>query len=286
MAISVSVISHAFVTEKGVSKACSRYSCRGVSSDNPSDRQVDMKTDNIPCECMQSQDMPYMAATLRMQMTGSGPNSEFLMSPRSAMAASPSPRTIVGASPSPRLMAAANSSPRTGGGKSRKKHHKKRGRRRGQDGGGESKEPKIMHTEEASIENGSKEGAQPGASMSCVNRGCGDDAMLARSSGVSAVGDGCGGEGVQTDYSCSQGICSNNINVERQQVEVDVMVHKVREECSSALGIAKEDLELFGLCHIPSSVERVTLLKDKCGIVHLGVMVCNSDTIHGVPRQS
>ncbi|KAH7420552.1 hypothetical protein KP509_13G012000 [Ceratopteris richardii] len=172
------------------------------------------------------------------------------MSPRSTMA-SPSPRTIAGASPSPRLMATGNPSPRSGSGKSqgKKKNHKKRGgRRRGADSGIEPKEPKTM--EMGSVSTAKRDrGTHLSSCIVCGNRIFGGADSSSGPSGAHAAAD----------------------------VYGDVMVHKVRKECSSALGIVEDDLQLFGLCHIPSSVQRVTLLKDKAGVVHIGVMVHNSD---------
>lgn len=50
----------------------------------------------------------------------------------------------------------------------------------------------------------------------------------------------------------------------------------VRSECASTLGIDSDELELYGLCHIPPTVERGRLLKDSSGMMHLGVLVKRS----------
>eukprot|EP00250_Pteridium_aquilinum_P008088 c17660_g1_i2 orf=167-1291(+) len=277
MTISVSVVSHAFFSEKGVSRALPSSSfgttSGAASLDDSLDQQAETKADCGACECAfacaQGQDCVHSAAeatavatTPRMQSPGCCSCRESLMSPRSAMAASPSPRKLIAASPSPRLMTAASPSPRTGGGKSqgKKKGNRKRGaRRRTQDpGGGELKEAKTIQIVMPSTVNRGLGGAQIKACMCHGGGGSNDVSVDVMHIGACACRGGSFGD-------------------LGAHMEVDVMVREVREECSSALGIVKEDLELFGLCHLPSSCERATLLKDKSGVVHLGVMVRNSD---------
>ncbi|KAH7420549.1 hypothetical protein KP509_13G012000 [Ceratopteris richardii] len=275
MTINVSVLSHAFFTEKGIFRAL-QYPCGGVPNNNRSEQQTIMKIDGVDCECMPSQDISSMVSISQTETAGSYASRDTLMSPRSTMA-SPSPRTIAGASPSPRLMATGNPSPRSGSGKSqgKKKNHKKRGgRRRGADSGIEPKEPKTM--EMGSVSTAKRDrGTHLSSCIVCGNRIFGGADSSSGPSGAHAAADVYGGEGVHMmEYVVDGTYGSNN---ELPDSAVDVMVHKVRKECSSALGIVEDDLQLFGLCHIPSSVQRVTLLKDKAGVVHIGVMVHNSD---------
>lgn len=281
MTISVSVLSHAFFTERGVSRVtpptCSCDPCGdAVSRDDSLAPQAEMKVDCIACGCTQSRDIDYSAATSRMHSTGCCSCREYVMSPRSATATSPSPRMILAASPSPRLMAVASPSPRTGGGKSqgKKKGNKKRGaRKRAQDG--ESKEAKMMQIVTPTTLNRGVEGAQTEACM-CSGR-FGDVGVEGRQKGACAC---CGGQGIVGLVDATQAqacMCRTTGGNADAHMEVDVVLRDVREECSSALGIVKEDLELFRLCHVPRASERATLLKDKSGLVHLGVMVRNSD---------
>lgn len=284
MTISVSVLSHAFLTERGVSRAtppnCSRDLCSDVvSRDDSLDPQAEMKVDCIACGCTQGRDVDYLAATPRMHSTGCYSCREYAMSPRSVTVASPSPRmTLAAASPSPRLLAVASPSPRMGGGKSqgKKKGNKKRGaRKRAQDG--ESKEAKVMQVATLTTVDRGVEGAQIGACTCRGHGGLGDVGLEGRQTGACAC---CGGQGIVGAFEGTQAqacMCRGTGGSADAHMEVDVVLGDVREECSSALGIVKEDLELFGLCHMPCASERATLLKDKSGLVRMGVMVRNSD---------
>lgn len=220
MTISVSVISHAFFTEKGASRALGSSREPGAVSQEELADQAEMKVEFVSVHRDESRHSLSPAAT-----TAGAASREF-----------PSTRTFAAASPSPRTAAA-------GGGKSqgKKRGNKKRGARGRQNAGGAEKEAKMMQI------------VLPAAA------GGGAEVAGTASSSSSASVYNCGGGGVGG------------------AVEAEVLMRDVREECSAALGIVKEDLELYALCHLPRSSDRARLLKDKSGVMHVGVMVRNSD---------